>query len=89
MSAPVTRSDGVVVYGQPAPKPGTAPHTVDLVQADLTARKAMGVAKYGVPHQADNGRDHLQDAYEEALDLCVYLRGEIQRRLTDGLKVTP
>lgn len=65
---------------QPAPKPGTSRHTVDLVQADLAERKRMGVAKYGVAHQADNGRAHLVDAYQEVLDLAVYLRAEIERR---------
>lgn len=65
---------------QSPPTPGVAPHTVDLVQADLAGRKAMGIAKYGVAHQADNGRDHLVDAYQEALDLAVYLRGEIEKR---------
>lgn len=29
---------------------------------------------------ASNGRDHLVDAYQEALDLAVYLRAEIARR---------
>ncbi len=65
---------------QPAPKPGTEPATWDLVLADIRKRDRLGALKYGVRHQADNGRDHLQDAYEEALDLAVYLRAEIQRR---------
>jgi hypothetical protein len=65
---------------QPAPKRTDAPHTVDLVLLDLGRRKAMGIAKYGMPHQHDNGRDHLVDAYQEALDLCVYLRAELERR---------
>ncbi len=65
---------------QPAPKPGTAPATWNLVMADMRKRDRMGAAKYGVRHQHDNGRDHLRDAYEEALDLAVYLRAEIERR---------
>ncbi len=64
----------------PPPQPGIAPHTVDLVQADLVARKAFGVAKYGVAHQHDNGRDHLQDVYEELLDAAIYVRAELERR---------
>ena len=40
----------------------------------------MGIRKYGTPLQPDNGRDSLQDAYEEALDLCVYLKNEIRLR---------
>ena len=68
----------------PPPKAGTAPPTWDLVLADMKARDAAGAAKYGVRHQHDNGRDHLQDAYEEALDLAVYLRAEIERRKGRG-----
>ncbi len=64
----------------PPPQVGVAPHTVDLVQADFTARKAFGLAKYGVAHQHDNGRDHLQDLYEELLDAAVYVRAEIEKR---------
>lgn len=65
---------------QPDPKPGIAPATWDLVVADMKARDATGASKYGVRHQHDNGRDHLVDAYEEALDLAVYLRAEIEKR---------
>jgi hypothetical protein len=45
-----------------------------LVQADLEQRLAVGVATYGQGLQAFNGRDVLQDAYEEALDKACYLR---------------
>ena len=65
---------------QPAPRPGRLPHSVDLVVADLWERKVHGIAKYGVAHQADNGRDHLVDLYQELLDACVYVRAEIERR---------
>jgi hypothetical protein len=44
-------------------------HVID----DMRQRDAMGRARYGVPLTADNGRDHLVDAYQEALDLLVYL----------------
>ncbi len=65
---------------QPPPRPGTAPDTVDLVIADLIERKAMGVAKYGMPHRAGNGRDHLVDLAQELMDALVYLRAEIEDR---------
>lgn len=45
-----------------------------LVAADMLSRHEFGVAKYGVPLVASNGRDHLADAYQEALDGVVYLR---------------
>lgn len=47
----------------------------DLVVADVEERKEFGVRKYGTALQSGNGRDMLQDAYEEALDLVMYLRG--------------
>jgi hypothetical protein len=65
---------------QPPPKPGKAPHTIDLVVGDLWQRKQFGIAKYGRAHQWDNGRDHLVDGYQEVLDLACYLRSEIERR---------
>lgn len=45
-----------------------------LITTDMLARHEFGVAKYGVPLVASNGRDHLADAYQEALDMVVYLR---------------
>lgn len=65
---------------QPAPLHTDERPTVDCVVEDLETRKAMGIRKYGTPLQPDNGRDSLQDAYEEALDLCVYLKNEIRLR---------
>lgn len=40
---------------------------------DMKARRELGINRYGVVLQAFNGRDALLDAYEEALDLRVYL----------------
>lgn len=45
-----------------------------LVVKDMQLRMAFGVRKYGTPLQPHNGRDALIDAYQEALDLCAYLR---------------
>lgn len=53
------------------------------VEADMRARDAEGRRKYGTPLQIHNGRDALVDAYQEALDLVVYLRqgiAELERR---------
>jgi hypothetical protein len=52
----------------------------DLVIADMRERDATGRAKYGTPLQVRNGRDALVDAYQEALDLVVYLRQAIEER---------
>lgn len=65
---------------QPKPKPGTGPDIFDLVIADLRERDAIGHQIYGQKLRAGDGRDHLIDAYQEALDLSVYLRQEIQER---------
>lgn len=54
--------------------------THDLVSADVQERKWFGQRKYGVALQPSNGRDSLQDAYEEALDLVIYLKNELRFR---------
>ncbi len=66
-------------FGEPPPKPSTG-DVWELVMADMKARREFGIAKYGTPLQANNGRDALKDAYEEALDLCVYLRQAMEER---------
>lgn len=50
------------------------PHIADLVVADMIERKAIGVSRYGVPLRPHNGRDPLQDLYEELLDACNYVK---------------
>lgn len=67
------------ITDQPPPVPSSG-DTWKLVIADMIDRRDTGIARYGTPLQPDNGRDHLVDAYQEALDLCVYLRNEIERR---------
>lgn len=51
-----------------------------LVQADLEARRQKGVETYGEELQTFNDRDALWDAYEEALDMALYLRQVIAER---------
>lgn len=53
-----------------------------LVIEDMQQRDSFGREKYGTPLRAENGRNMLVDAYQEVLDLAVYLRGEIQNRNT-------
>lgn len=76
---------------QPLPTASDSPIMHHLVQADLQARLEVGIKRYGQPLQAFNGRDPLLDAYEEVLDLAVYLRQAIYecaapwvRRAADG-----
>jgi len=65
---------------QPSPTAGTGAPVWQLVVDDMHARDAIGRQRYGVPLRAFNGRDALRDAYEEALDLAVYLRQAIEER---------
>lgn len=65
---------------QPTPVPTRGPAIWDLVIEDMRARDASGAAKYGTRLQAHNGRDALVDAYQEALDLAVYLRQALEER---------
>jgi hypothetical protein len=63
-----------VAVRKSAKTPGQSAPIWNLVVKDMLDRDALGEAKYGTRLQAHNGRDVLKDAYEEALDLAVYLR---------------
>lgn len=65
---------------QRLPTPNDNPVIHDLVIEDIKSRLALGISRYGTGLQAHNGRDCLQDAYDEALDLCTYLRQTIFER---------
>ncbi len=62
---------------QPLPTASSTPVMHKLVQQDLEERLKVGIRRYGQPLQAFNGRNALRDAYEEVLDLAVYLRQAI------------
>ena len=68
------------LYNQPTPKKNLNIPIVGLVMKDLTDRMIRGVETYGVPLQANNGRDALQDLYEELLDACCYLKQHMEER---------
>jgi hypothetical protein len=65
---------------QPKPKQNNNTPIVDLVVHDLNERAEISKKEYGTYLQAGNGRDALIDAYEEALDLAMYLRQLIEER---------
>lgn len=65
---------------EPAPIANSSRPIWGLVIEDMQERDRAGRQKYGTPLQAGNGRDALVDAYQEALDLVVYLRQEIEQR---------
>ena len=66
---------------QPNPVNPKGPEIFSLVIADLKERDAIGRRAYGVDLHAVDGRDHLVDAYQECLDMAVYLRQEIEERV--------
>lgn len=59
---------------QQNPKVNNLPCVQDMVVADIEARKKVGIERYGTVLQPFNGRSALMDAYQEALDLAIYLR---------------
>jgi len=56
---------------------------------DITERREVGITRYGTALQPNNGRDALRDAYEEAIDLCMYLKQMIvERQMARGVAGT-
>ena len=47
------------------------------IEAYIKARIELGAKKYGRTIYVDDKRDFLQEALEEALDMSVYLAGEL------------
>jgi hypothetical protein len=64
----------------PQPEDPSKPAVWHLVMMDMNARDQIGRERYGTPLQPFNGRRALVDAYQEALDLVVYLRQELYER---------
>jgi len=64
---------------QPQPQ-GSGVDVASLVHKDIEARVAYGLEHYGERLTSHNGRDALADAYQEALDLVLYLRQAIHER---------
>jgi hypothetical protein len=63
------------------PKPnGSGEDIVDIVKRDIDLRASEGLVKYGEKLKAFNGRSGLNDAYQEVIDLAVYLRQVIEER---------
>jgi hypothetical protein len=79
-AAAVLADAEVAATPQPPPRPNGHPSCWALVMDDFRARDEFGRRKYGTPLQPHNGRDALADAFQEALDLAVYLRQAIYER---------
>jgi len=60
---------------KPEPEPtGNGETVLFEVLHDLMDRAKIGKEKYGTHLKTNNGRDALMDAYQESLDLCMYLK---------------
>lgn len=77
-NAPQAHSE--MIAPQPPPQAVDGVSCWELVIKDMAERDSFGRAKYGHPLRAFNGRKPLIDAYQEVLDLAVYLRQEIEER---------
>jgi hypothetical protein len=47
------------------------------IQEDMEKREQFGLKKYSQYVKAGDNRDFLQEAYEELLDLAVYLKADL------------
>jgi hypothetical protein len=65
---------------QPTPIKSDRQPIWDLVIDDMQDRDEKGTWKYGIRLRSGDGRDSLIDAYQESLDLAVYLRKAIFER---------
>lgn len=72
--------DSVNTPQPPPAKNAKHPAVWELVVQDMIERDSQGAKKYGTRLQPFNGRDGLVDAYQEILDLAVYLRQLIFER---------
>lgn len=59
---------------QPKPIPNNEKPVWEAVIEDFKKRDELGFKKYKTRLQAFNGRNSIQDCYEEASDLLVYLK---------------
>jgi hypothetical protein len=69
---------------QPAPRHNNEPFVKDAVIADIQELCERRRIKYGTHLQPHNGRDALQDAYEELIDGALYLKQLIMERGSDA-----
>ena len=65
---------------QPMPCKSDAMPIALLVINDIAERAEAGRSRYGEYLKVDNGRDALTDAYQEAIDLVMYLRQLLEAR---------
>lgn len=79
-------SDGTLE--QTNTQPGVGPAVSSLVASDIINRMKVGIDRYGEALKVRNGRNALVDAYQEALDLTVYLKQELIEAKTKNILQT-
>jgi len=59
-----------------------------LVCADITKRQQFGLIKYGrtLANNPAQRQERLQHAYEEAMDLCLYLKWELEKSKSEPVR---
>ena len=67
------------VQDEPLPRKGDDIVYVELIK-DIETRAGVGHERYGTYLMTNNGRDALVDAYQEAIDLCLYLKQLLMER---------
>lgn len=82
MTATTTKPERLGREGdsQQMPIPNDHPDVQSAVIADMEARRELGILRYGTALQPHNGRDALQDLYEELLDAAMYAKQAILER---------
>jgi hypothetical protein len=71
---------------QPKPQGKGYPVYLDVIK-DISERVRVGIERYGEPLKPNNGREALVDAYQEAIDLVMYLRQRVTEE-EQGLSYT-
>lgn len=77
---PVSSFSAGVNHKEPMPKKNDSKPIWDMVIEDMKERDSVGEERYGTRLQKFNGRNSAVDAYQEGLDLVVYLRQLIEER---------
>lgn len=67
---------------QPVPH-GRGPEVAPLVIVDIQERVKKGIETYGEPLRSHNGRSATRDAYEECLDLALYLKQKLMEETAE------
>jgi hypothetical protein len=68
------------IMTQSAPHPNDERGVQSQVADDMLDRMVKGIESYGTVLQPFNGRDALQDLYEELLDACNYVKQAMLER---------